>query len=624
MNLPPVPSRRHARCAFSALLVAAVATALAACQSPLTSDFNTNWGGTGGLANAHDYTNSIVGRTLLDVTAGQPNQSGTLNGGVRELARVDAVGPGGLVIEEPPGFSVTEHPTIESAGRVGLPSAALNLPEATIPLSLQEAIVRTARHSLAIRVEGYNPAIKETQIIQAMAAFDAVFFAQSQWSNTDEPQISPAFSNGQTWQHQIGVRKLLPSGGQIQASVGSTFRDITLPPFSTIPLKTSYTSNINLQLTQPLLRGFGSDVSSANIYLAQADLRVSLSEFKQRVITSVADVEEAYYTLIQARTNVDTLVRLVVATEQTYNLVRERIPIDVTRASLFQANSALESRRASLQVAQKAYRRASDHLKALMNDPDFDVRNNTLIIPTDRPMVEPLYYNYLDSLMTGLSQRPEMQQSRLQIERANIVISVAKNDLLPKLDLVVGMQTNGLDNSFEQSLNTTINPANFLDFNAGLKLEMPIGNREAAARFKQRELERQQQISNFVLAAQRVVEDIRTQLREMLSSYEEIAIRDRVRQASAQEFAGIIDIEEIRQRTPEFLQLKLDSQARLADAEQQLTAVIINYNLAIMRLEQAKGTLLEFNRIALDHPPTTPDDIDAGKIRLLGKTILDK
>ena len=105
-----------------------------------------------------------------------------------------------------------------------------------------------------------------------------------------------------------------------------------------------------------------------------------------------------------------------------------------------------------------------------------------------------------------------------------------------------------------------------------------------------------------------------------VASFEEIQIRERVRLSAADELEGIVDLEDIRARSPEFLQLILDSQARLAQAEQNLTQAIVNYNLAIMRLEQAKGTLLEFNRISLDRPPVTKEMDDVGKMRFLGQT----
>src|SRR5262249_2034275 len=150
--------------------------------------------------------------------------------------------------------------------------------------------------SLAIKLEAYNPAMKQQQVIEAEAAFDPILFGQSLWTSTDEPPLtntSIGFNNGQTWQNQIGVRKFLPTGGQVQASTTATYRDIdtTGLPASTIttlgPLKTNYITNFNLSITQPLLRGFGADVAQVNIYLAQRDARISLADFKKTAIKTV-------------------------------------------------------------------------------------------------------------------------------------------------------------------------------------------------------------------------------------------------------------------------------------------------------------------------------------------------
>jgi outer membrane protein TolC len=270
------------------------------------------------------------------------------------------------------------------------------------------------------------------------------------------------------------------------------------------------------------------------------------------------------------------------------------------------------------------YRDQSDKLKALINDPDLDINSNILINPTDQPISDPVAYETLDCIETALRQRPELQQARLQLERADIVIRVARNALLPQVDLTLALQANGLDHGFDQSYVRTVDPMNHLDATVGIKFEIPIGNRDAEYKLKQHEAERNQAITNLVQGAQQVVQDVKAQLREVYSSYEEIAYRDRVRVAAANEFQGIIDLENIRPRTPEFLQLKLDSQARLAQAEQQLIQSIVNYNLAIMRLEQAKGTLLEFDRISLDKAPKQPENTLLNALRFDGTTFITK
>src|SRR5256885_14739232 len=52
--------------------------------------------------------------------------------------------------------------------------------------------------------------------------------------------------------------------------------------------------------------------------------------------------------------------------------------------------------------------------------------------------------------------------------------------------------------------------------------------------------------------------------------------------------------------TPEFVQLKLDRQAELANAQRAENEAIANYNNAISVLEQRKGTLLRYNNILME------------------------
>jgi outer membrane protein len=591
MRITEAPTGRSIRRGTAAALLAATGLALAGCQSALSPDYGDS---------SNRYYESLIAREIERGTYGtaalNAGTAPTVIGGVREAS------PDGSATTA--AATTQAGPSLAKAALIGLGSATLHMKEPVAGLSLQEAIARAVKHSLAIRVESYNPAIKEALIQEAVANFDATAFGQSQWSNSDQPLLNPGNSNGQTWNNAFGIKQLLPTGTQIQASTSFTARDAAgTGTISTPPGKSYYTANLNVQLVQPLLRGFGADVNEATIYLAQRDLRISLSQFKQQVMASVGDVEDAYLSLVLARTNVEVLEHLVVASEQTYNDVEARRGIDATKASINQALSALESRRADLHDAQKAYRAASDKLKSLINDPALDINSNILINPIDRPVAEAVDYDPLDCIQTGLRQRPEMQQARLQLERADIVLKVARNDLLPKLDLTLALQSNGLDRGFDTAYSQTVAPMNQLDETVALKFEMPLGNRFAQSQVDRRENERRQAITNMVQAAQQIVLDVRTQLREVYSSYDVIEYRDRVRKAAAEQLQGIIDLENIRPRTPEFLQLKLDSQANLAQAEQQLTLVLINYNLALMRLERAKGTLLEYDRISLDKVP---------------------
>jgi outer membrane protein TolC len=630
-----------------------------------------------GPAGSSRYTDGLIARALTQGStaggtggfAGSYAQLPTIPGGVTELARVDSAGPdagralaqadtavvpaGGVAGTQPgaipvaPAGSPTPQQPEGATGAtavtpmplrneplgaansetdtVGLAAATLNQAEQQFNLSLQDAIARALKNNLDIKVDAFNPGIRENQIIEAEAAFDPVVFGQSQWANTDEPLISSGFVlNGQSWENQVGIRRLLPTGATVQAAADVTYRDIYNGFGNVAPgLKHSYTANLNLQVTQPLFRGFGADVNLANVYLAQRDRSIALATFKRTVITNVANVEEAYHNLVLARSSVEIQQQLLTASEQTAARVRAREGIDADAIAVSQSVAAVEARRATLIRAFAQLRSQSDRLKNLLNDPELNIRENLLINPTDRPTAEPIVFSTADAITTALQQRTELTEARLQVERADIIVQVSKNDLLPKVDLTASVQTNGLDNSLDQAFTSQFNPfGNFLDFRAGFRVEFPLGNRQGEAEHNRRKLERQQAIMSLVKAAQTVVLDVKLQLRDMLSSYQEIQARERARVAAARELQAITQKELIVALTPEFLQLKLDSQSRLAQAEQDLIQSMVNYNLAIMRLEQAKGTLLEFDRISLDRAPITRNGEDVGKIRFLGQTFI--
>ncbi len=582
-------TRRSVRAAAaSAMTAAVVAASLAGCQSPFASDE---------AFKEDHYSQSVLVRDLMRSGAiSGLEQSPTINGGIHEMARVDATGPA------PASAPAPQPATLDAVSVIGLPEAALDMPEPQVKLSLQDAVFRTVNHALAIKVNSYQPGISEAALIQAEAVFDPSVFGQSNWASTDEPaNPSPTTTNGQAWTNQLGVRETLPTGATVSAFAQTIYHDLALAPGATNAI--NYQSALNLTIDQPLLRGFGSDYNQASIYLAQRDLRVSQADFKKTVIQTISSAEKAYQNLVLARTAVEINERLVIASRETYDIIYKRLGLDVTKESMGLVQTSLLQHEESLLTAQENYRNASDALKNIMNDPELPTRSNILINPIDRPTSAPFNYSSEECIVQALEQRPEMEEARLKLEQANIVVKVSKEDLLPHLDLVAGMQSNALDGSLERSFAHTISPANFIDWNAGVSLDFPLGNRAAESALVGNQLKQRQAIENMMQVADNVVADVKSNLHAVLSGYTDIQYLDRVRVAAADTIEGNIELTPIRPKDPADLNVKLQEQQALASAELALATAIVNYNIAVEQLEAAKGTLLEYDHIALDHPP---------------------
>src|SRR5208282_2547780 len=132
----------------------------------------------------------------------------------------------------------------------------------------------------------------------------------------------------------------------------------------------------------PLLRNFGYDVNQAQIVIDRLNQKVSRLEFRKSVEQNVADIEKAYWQLVQAVRDIRIQEQLIVQTEQTYNVLSNRMQqkIDVSPLQVAQAQTQLELRRSQLIQFKAQARDLSDQLKALMSDPEYPVTSNVIIL----------------------------------------------------------------------------------------------------------------------------------------------------------------------------------------------------------------------------------------------------
>jgi outer membrane protein TolC len=471
-----------------------------------------------------------------------------------------------------------------------------------IKLSLQRAVELTVKHNLELQQARLQPAISQAQITRAQAQFDAVLFAEANYEKRDTPQpggqIAGLSGNQQSERAELrtGIRKPLTTGGtaSLEARANRRFED---PSF--FATDTFYGSDLLMQLEQPLLRGFGTDVNTAEIRLAQNAERSEVQGLKSTLLDRVLEVEQAYWELVLAKRRLQIQRQLLQRTIDERDRLEARKGFDVSPVRLTEANSFVERRRGTVIRARQDLRRASDRIKRLLNAPSIPVAGETLVLPVEEPLDEPIEYSLLDSVTTALQSRPVLQQALLQIKDSSIRQRVADNARLPQLDLnaTIGASGLGIDNVADSFDNNT--EFDFIDYVIGATFEYPIGNRGPNAALTRRRLERRQSVIAYRNQAQQVVLDVKNALRELVRAYELIGSSRAARRAAADSLRAIQEQEEAGAAlTPEFLlDLKLDTQRRLAEAQISEVQALSDYNTAIAQLYRAMGTLLDRNGI---------------------------
>jgi outer membrane protein TolC len=362
-----------------------------------------------------------------------------------------------------------------------------------------------------------------------------------------------------------------------------------------------FTNQVVLELTQPVLRDFGNQVNRARITIARNTQRISLLEFRKQLEETIADIEKTYWDLVQAERDVKIQEELLGRSIDTAVRLLARRDQDVTRVQISQTNSRIERRRAVLIDAKARVQDLSDRLKRDMNDPDLPVSSRVLILPGIKPVEEPIKFDLEDQINTAMENRFELGEQQFRVANAEEATAVGKNNLLPSLNVVGQIGLQGLDSDLSGSLAESYGVAHF-NYSIGLQLEIPIGNRQARSIYQRALLQQQQAIMQYRSLIEQVSLDVKLGVRAVQTNWDKMVTARQATFAAADSLSAIEQRESanIEALTPTFIDLKLNQQEQLAEAQRAEAEAISQYNIAIAQLEQAKGTLLRYNNVVME------------------------
>ncbi len=497
--------------------------------------------------------------------------------------------------------------------RLDLGEDLLGHPQREVALGLRAAITTAVENNLSAQSARLGQGISETDVVWAQAAFDAVLFSDFQYIRLNQPQVVP-FSDqtpiGLTplgtptrdtkqWEINTGLRNRLITGGAIEISTSINYDDIADSPGIEFVPDPAWGTAVSLGMTQPLLRGFGSDVALSEIRLARNAARASTEDLRAQLLSVIAEVERAYWDLVLARQQLAAAQWLLDVGVEVRDILSRRRGLDVTDANYADAVATVERRKGDLILAQRNIRAASDVLKALVNDPELPVGEETLVVPSDWMTDQPMRYDLREAIAVGIDRAPMVRRSLLSIDDASIGVVVADNGRLPQLDLEGQMRWNGLDTGLGSSFGE-LTSGDFVDYIVGLQFEQAIGNRAAEAYYRQARLRRSAAVVAYQQAIQETVLLVKNALRDVRSNFMLVGQYRALRLAQAENLRALLVDERTKGAlTPEFLALKFQRQDGLASAQVREVKALVDYNTAIAQLFRSMGIGLQMNRIEL-------------------------
>ena len=487
-------------------------------------------------------------------------------------------------------------------------------PYPEVMLSLQDAMRMAVKNNLGVQGSRLQQGVTQAELVAAQAAFDANFVAGTQGISQNQPTqnfggfLPSDFSNQfKQWSFSSGIQSATVTGGTFNVGMESTYS--RLYPENLYSNNPAWINSLQVGLSQPLLRGFGTDVNMAQIRLARNNDRRSLQQLRQSLLNLCRDVEINYWQLVQARQRVVSAQWLVRVGVEVRDVLAKRRAFDTTQAQYADAVAKVEDRKSQVIRAQRDVTAAVDRMKVLLNDPSLPVGDETMIVPTDFMVDQALVFSLRDAISTAVEQSPTITQALLGVDDASIRQVVADNGRLPNLNLNAQMQYNGLESGYGDSWQE-LAEAGFVNYLVGLSFSQPIGNRAPEANYRRARLQRSQAVLAYRSAVQNSIFSVKDALRGVDAQYRLIEQTRAYRLAQAENLrALLVDEQTIATLTPEFLALKFQRQQELASAQVQEIQSLVDYNGSIAQLWNAMGTGLQMNRVELQ----VSDPVESGQ-----------
>ncbi len=408
--------------------------------------------------------------------------------------------------------------------------------------------------------------------------------------------------------------ELLPTGQNISAnfSTNRSSGDGYLYP--------ALFGSLNVTITQHLLQDRTNLQANGPLQVARAELLISTEQSQATIANAVAAAARQYWSAIELRDNIRVQEQNVNLARKSYDHDKQALDLGaLARLDIYQSETQVAERNRDLISARYQYKAALDAMRRLIGaDLTPELRETEIVLEDDASTLpsKTSILPFEQALAKAVQSRPENLAARQQTAVDTLNARVARDSLLPQLDLSVqgggtGPGFNQISASNSPSLNAT-NPYpglggtlsqvlafNYPSYGFGVQLNFPFRNSTARASLSNALVSRVRDQYTQRQTEQQVIFDVRQALNSIelaeASISAAIAARDLAQKnvaAEQQKYElGTITAFEV-----------LDSQTRLASAESALLAAYVTYQQAYIDYQRATWTLLDGLGMVVETP----------------------
>lgn len=490
-------------------------------------------------------------------------------------------------------------------------------------LSLKEVIEDTLKNNVSIAVQKYNSKVSEQAIFEKEADFDAVldfdFSVSEETRQVAGAAANPSKSRNQNYDWDFSIGQKFVTGADYELSFDSN-RNLTNSVFA--GLNPQYTSDLKLTLTQPLLKNFGIDNNKREIYIAKNNQKISDLEFKQSVIDTITEAENTYWDLVFSIEDLKVKKKSLERAQNLEKQVKAQVEVGtMAPLEMLQAQSEVASRDQLLLSAQDIILDKEDSLKNILNYSFDSERGQKRLRPSDAPVFDPGTEGTLEeALQVALSDRPDLQVKKKELENRNIEVKYNENQTYPTLDLVSSLGLNGIsgnaisitrfdgmevkskfDGGYGDALGD-LSSGRYRLWEFGLNFSYPLGNRAAKSKLVAKKLEAARLLMDIKDLEKAITVEVREAYRQIKTDIKRVHAARIARKLAEEKLSAEEKKFEVGLSTSFNV---LEFQEDLAEEQSNEIKAIVDYKKSKNRLRQVKAQTLEENNIQLSEGDET-------------------
>ncbi len=417
--------------------------------------------------------------------------------------------------------------------------------------------------------------------------------------------------------HTASYQQGFLTGGAITVSYSDHYLNENAP---TDLLNPSVAPNLSISFQHNLLRGFGIAVNARTITVAKMNLNITDLNFRSQVISTVAQVLNAYYALVADYEDLKAKQSALEQAQELYANNQRQVelgaltPLDVTTAEAQLATASRDQLDSQTALDQQQIQLKNVISRTGLADSELA---HARIVPIDRIQIPPQdeLPPIQDLMQLAMANRSDLAAQKANEKAQEISALGTRNGILPTAEAFGGTSQAGLAGTphtltFQGRVET---PNNYLVGGMGTALGQvfrrnyptdriggfiaaPIQNRQAQADFgidqvqlRQNQLEDQKNINQVGVDVLNSV----IALRQARIRYE-AAVKNRELDQQ------LLDAEQKKLSLGASIPYNVILQQRdLAAAQSAEIAALVSYSNARVALDQTLGTTLETNHVSI-------------------------